>query len=521
MSTADTSIPLVFGDYALEDRYRLDKGRVYLTGIQALVRLPMMQRQRDLKAGLNTGGFISGYRGSPLGMYDNALWSAKRYLKENNIHFQPGLNEDLAATSVWGSQQTNLFPGATVDGVFSIWYGKGPGRRSLDGRAEARQCRGHFAIWRRDRAGGRRPWLPVLDAAAPERAGLCRGDDPGRQSRDRPGISRLRHAGLRALALFGLLDWLQGDSPRRWKSGASVWVDPERIRIVTPTDFQLPPGGLGIRNPDPPLEAEKRLHGPKMAAVQAFVRANGFDRVVIEPAERGVKARIGIMTTGKAYLDTRQALEDLGLDEERCKTLGIRLYKVGMTWPLEAEGARRFAEGLQEVIVIEEKRSNMEDQLVRILYNAPADRRPLGDRQIRRDRPHHTAQRRRAVADRRRHGDRRPPAEAYGRVARAQAAHRPSRSQGEAAERAAVQGRAHAVLLLWLPAQYLDQGARRQPRHGRHRLPRHGDLDARAAHVADLPHGRRRRGLDRPGAFPFRTSTSSRIWATAPITIRA
>ena len=126
-------VPLVFGDYALEDRYRLDKGRVYLTGIQALVRLPMMQRQRDLAAGLNTGGFISGYRGSPLGMYDNALWTAKRYLKENNIHFQPGLNEDLAATSVWGTQQVNLFPGATVDGVFSIWYGKGPGvDRSMD-----------------------------------------------------------------------------------------------------------------------------------------------------------------------------------------------------------------------------------------------------------------------------------------------------------------------------------------------------------------------------------------------------
>ncbi|HSI01265.1 MAG TPA: indolepyruvate ferredoxin oxidoreductase family protein, partial [Reyranella sp.] len=157
------------------------------------------------------------------------------------------------------------------------------------------------------------------------------------------------------------------------ESGASVWVDPERIRIVMPTDFQLPPGGLGIRNPDPPMDQERRLHGPKMAAVRAFVRANGFDRIVIEPP----RPRIGIMTTGKAYLDTRQALEDLGLSEERCKALGIRLYKVGVTWPLEPEGARRFAEGLQEVIVIEEKRSNLEDQLTRILYNAPADRRPL------------------------------------------------------------------------------------------------------------------------------------------------
>ena len=156
------------------------------------------------------------------------------------------------------------------------------------------------------------------------------------------------------------------------ESGASVWVDPERIKIIMPTDFQLPPGGLGIRNPDPPLEAERRLHGPKMDAVKAFVRANGFDKTVIEPTHSGTKARIGIMTTGKAYMDTRQALEDLGISDERARSLGIRLYKVGMTWPLEPEGARRFAEGLQEVIVIEEKRSNLEDQLVRILYNMPA-----------------------------------------------------------------------------------------------------------------------------------------------------
>src|SRR5262249_27322917 len=141
-------------------------------------------------------------------------------------------------------------------------------------------------------------------------------------------------------------------------------------------DFQLPPGGLGIRNPDAPAEVERRLHGPKMQAVKAFVRANGFDRLVIDPAQSGTRARIGIMTTGKAYLDTRQALEDLGIDEARAPR-GTRLYKVGMTWPLEPEGARRFAEGLEEVVVIEEKRSNLEDQLVHLLYNLPAERRPL------------------------------------------------------------------------------------------------------------------------------------------------
>ena len=372
MSTAVTSVPLVFGDYALEDRYRLDKGRVYLTGIQALVRLPMMQRQRDLAAGLNTGGFISGYRGSPLGMYDNALWTAKRYLKENNIHFQPGLNEDLAATSVWGSQQVNLFPGAKVDGVFSIWYGKGPGvDRSMD-------------VLKHGNAAGTSPHGGVIALA---------GDDHGCQSSTLPHQSEqvfaaamipvVNPANVQEYLDFGILGFALSRYSGCWvgfkaisetvESGASVWVDPERIKIMLPTEYQLPPGGLGIRNPDPPLEAERRLHGPKMDAVKAFVRANGFDKTVIDPP----RARIGIMTTGKAYLDTRQALEDLGISEERARALGIRLYKVGVTWPLEPEGAKRFAHGLEEVIVIEEKRSNLEDQLVRLLYNLPASERPL------------------------------------------------------------------------------------------------------------------------------------------------
>jgi len=372
MSNAVTSVPLVFGDYALEDRYRLDKGRVYLTGIQALVRLPMMQRQRDLAAGLNTGGFISGYRGSPLGMYDNALWTAKRYLKENNIHFQPGLNEDLAATSVWGSQQVNLFPGAKVDGVFSIWYGKGPGvDRSMD-------------VLKHGNAAGTSPHGGVIALA---------GDDHGCQSSTLPHQSEqvfaaamipvVNPANVQEYLDFGILGFALSRYSGCWvgfkaisetvESGASVWVDPERIKIMLPTDYQLPPGGLGIRNPDPPLEAERRLHGPKMDAVKAFVRANGFDKTVIDPP----RARIGIMTTGKAYLDTRQALEDLGISEERARALGIRLYKVGVTWPLEPEGAKRFAHGLEEVIVIEEKRSNLEDQLVRLLYNLPASERPL------------------------------------------------------------------------------------------------------------------------------------------------
>ena len=254
-----------------------------------------------------------------------------------------------------------------------------------------------------------------------------------------------------------------------------------------------------------------------MAAVRAFVRANGFDRMVIEPP----RARIGIMTTGKAYLDTRQALEDLGLSEERASALGIRLYKVGVTWPLEPEGARRFAEGLQEVIVIEEKRSNLEDQLVRILYNAPADRRPLVIGKTDEDgrilfpsegelSPTGVAM---VIANRlmKHTGD---SPELKQRMARLEAKEKLLNAPPR-------QGGAHAVLLLRLPAQHLDARAGRQPRDGRHRLPRHGDLDAGAAHLADQPHGRRRRGAGSARRRSPPRSTSSRISATAPITTPA
>src|SRR5215813_13305812 len=368
---SDTSIPLVFGDYALEDRYRLDKGRVYLTGIQALVRLPMMQRQRDLKAGLNTGGFISGYRGSPLGMYDHALWTAKKYLKDNNIHFQPGLNEDLAATSVWGSQQVGLFPGAKVDGVFGIWYGKGPGvDRSMDVLKHANSAGS-------SRHGG------VLALA---------GDDHGCQS------STLAHQSEQVFAAammpvinpstlqeyldLGLLGFALSRYSGCWvgfkaigetvESSASIYSDPSRVQVVIPDDFEVPPGGLNIRWPDPPLEAEKRLFGPKMEAVKAFARANRLDRIVLD----GKPARLGIITTGKAYLDLRQAMADLGISDRDAEALGLRIYKVALTWPLEESGARRFAKGLQDVLVVEEKRGFIEDQLMRILYNVDAWKRP-------------------------------------------------------------------------------------------------------------------------------------------------
>ena len=355
----------------LDDKYRLEAKRIYLSGIQALVRLPMVQRERDRLQNLNTAGFISGYRGSPLGMYDNALWRAKSFLQSYDIAFVPGLNEDLAATAVWGSQQVGMFPGAKVDGVFGIWYGKGPGvDRSVDALKHANSAG-------TARHGG------VLALA---------GDDHGCQS------STLAHQSEQvfAAALMPILnpatlqDYLDlgvyGFALSRFsgcwvgfkaisetvESSASIYSDPSRVQIALPTDFEMPAGGLNIRWPDPPLEQERRLHGPKMAAIAAFARANQLDRVVLDSKP----ARLGIIATGKAYLDLRQALADLGITERDAQELGLRIYKVALTWPLEESGARRFAEGLKDVLVVEEKRGFIEDQLVRILYNMDASRRP-------------------------------------------------------------------------------------------------------------------------------------------------
>jgi indolepyruvate ferredoxin oxidoreductase len=355
----------------LDDKYRLEAKRIYLSGVQALVRLPMLQRQRDRASGLSTAGFISGYRGSPLGMYDHALWRAKSFLQSQDIAFVPGLNEDLAATAVWGSQQVGLFPGAKVDGVFGIWYGKGPGvDRSVDALKHANSAG-------TSRHGG------VLALA---------GDDHGCQSSTLAHQSEqvfaaalipvINPATLQDYLDLGLYGYALSRYSGCWigfkaigetvESSASVYSDPARIDIVMPDDFEMPPGGLNIRWPDPPLEQEARLFGPKMAAVGAFVRANKLDKIVLDSKP----ARLGIITTGKAYLDLRQALADLGISERDAQGLGIRIYKVALTWPLEEVGAKRFAEGLQDVLVVEEKRGFIEDQLKRILYNMDPWSRP-------------------------------------------------------------------------------------------------------------------------------------------------
>jgi len=360
-------------DYTLEHRYTRRDGRIYLSGVQALVRLPLMQQLRDTAAGFNTAGFISGYRGSPLGGFDMELWRARKHLEEAKVRFQPGLNEDLGATMVWGTQQTNLFPGAKVDGVYAMWYGKGPG---VDRCGD---------VFKHGNAAGTSKYGGVLALAADDHA--CRSSTLPHGSEDEfvsAMMPVLNPAGVQDILDLGLVGWAMSRYTGRWigfktiaetvESSASVDVDPFARQIVLPGDFELPPGGLNIRWPDPPLDQEMRLHRYAVRAAQAFARANNIDRIVMDSP----RARLGIVTTGKSYLDVLQALEYLGLDEEACRDIGIRVYKVGMTWPLEPQGIAAFARGLEDIVVVEEKRAFIERQMKEQFYNWPADwgRRP-------------------------------------------------------------------------------------------------------------------------------------------------
>ncbi len=355
----------------LEDKYTRTEGRIYLSGVQALVRLPLMQQMRDRAAGINTGGFISGYRGSPLGGFDLELWKAKKHLAASNIKFTPGLNEDLGATMVWGTQQTNLFPDAKVDGVFSMWYGKGPG---VDRCGD---------VFKHGNAAGTSKYGGVLALAADDHA--CRSSTLPHGS-ELEFVSAmmpvLNPAGVQDILDMGLLGWAMSRFTGRWvgfktiaetvESSASVNVNPHQLDIVMPSDFDMPVGGLNIRWPDPPLNQEMRLHQYAVQAAVAFARANRIDKMVIDSA----KARLGIITTGKSYLDVLQALEYLGLDRRACEDIGIRVYKVGMTWPLEPIGMREFARGLEDIIVVEEKRSFIESQMKEHMYNWDHATRP-------------------------------------------------------------------------------------------------------------------------------------------------
>ncbi|WP_444909151.1 indolepyruvate ferredoxin oxidoreductase family protein [Microbulbifer sp. TRSA005] len=348
---------------SLDDRFTTLKGRVLLSGIQALVRLPIDQMRMDQARGLNTATFISGYRGSPLGGYDLQLSRAKKLLDQHNIRFQPGVNEELAATAVWGSQQVGLFDGAQVDGVCGIWYGKTPGvDRSCD-------------AFRHANAAGSSPKGGAL---------IIAGDDHGCKSSSYPGQSEFAfvdmhlpvlnpatvqevldygHYGLELSRFSGC--WVAMITlAENMDSSATVEVDPQRVQFNYP-EIERPAGGLNIRKQDNPLEQEERLWRYKRPAALAFARANKLNKVVLENSN----ATLGIVTTGKAHLDLMQAFEDMGINEEKAQQLGIRILKVGMTYPLDVPGIQEFARGLDTLLVLEEKRSLMEVQLKEELYN--------------------------------------------------------------------------------------------------------------------------------------------------------
>ncbi|HET7764792.1 MAG TPA: indolepyruvate ferredoxin oxidoreductase family protein [Burkholderiales bacterium] len=355
----------------LDDKYALQSGRAFMTGTQALVRLPMLQRVRDLAAGLNTAGFISGYRGSPVGSLDQALWKAKAFLDEHHIVFRPGVNEDLAATSIWGTQQVNLYPDAKYDGVFAMWYGKGPG---VDRCGD---------VFKHANSAGTARHGGVLVLAGDDHA--AKSSTLAHQSEHifkACCIPMLNASSVQEYLDLGLHGFAMSRFSGCWvafkcvtdviESSAVVEIDPQRVQTALPSDFAMPVGGLNIRWPDGFLEQEARLLDYKVYAALAYCRANRLDRIVWDSP----RARLGIITTGKSFGDTLQALADLGIDERVASDVGIRLYKVAMSWPLEPQGARRFAEGLEEILVVEEKRQVIEYQIKEELYNWREGSRP-------------------------------------------------------------------------------------------------------------------------------------------------
>ena len=355
----------------LDDKYTEASGRIYLNGLQALVRIPIMQHQLDKSKSLKTGTFISGYRGSPLGGLDMALKSARKFLDEHDIKFVPGINEDLGATAVWGSQQLNLGPGAVYDGVVGMWYGKGPGvDRSVD-------------VLKHANGAGSSKYGGVLALAGDDHA--CKSSTFPHQSEHafiHAMIPVLHPAGIEDALNLGLHGIAMSRYSGCWTafkiisdfadSSASVSTDPFALTFRTPTDFDMPKDGLNIRWYDPPVEQEDRLIRLKLPAAQAYARANGLDRFVINPKAK----RLVVVATGKGWMDTMQALDDLGITQKRAEEMGIAVYKVALVWPLDPVGIMQFAGSTEEILVVEEKRGLIEEQIKKILFNMPGDRRP-------------------------------------------------------------------------------------------------------------------------------------------------
>jgi indolepyruvate ferredoxin oxidoreductase len=350
---------------SLDDKYALDETRQILTGTQAIVRLMLTQRARDVRAGLNTAGYVTGYRGSPIASLEAAMLRAKGILEPNHIKFMAGLNEDLAATALWGSQQAELRGEGKFDGVFGVWYGKGPG---LDRTGDVFRHANHAGT---SKNGG------VLALMGDDHT--CESSTSAHQSEFAfvdYMIPVLNPAGVQEILDYGILGFALSRYAGVWvgikcvkdniEATATVDGRIDRIQVKIPDDFVMPQGGLNIRLGDQALLKEARLHDYKRAAILAFARANKLDRIVMSG---GQSPKLGIITCGKSYLDVCQALDELGIDEVRANQLGIRVYKVGMTWPLEPQGVLKFASGLDTILVIEEKRSLIETQIKEQLYD--------------------------------------------------------------------------------------------------------------------------------------------------------
>ena len=353
--------------HSLDEKFDLAQSRQLLTGAQAIVRLTLMQKARDRALGLNTAGFVTGYRGSPIAGLEGAFERSHKQIAANDIVFEPALNEDLAATAVWGSQQAELRGEGKYDGVFAIWYGKGPG---VDRTGDAFRHANHAGVARH---GG------ALALMGDDHT--CESSTCAHQSEfamvdamipvlNPAGVQEMLDYGLHAFALSRYAGvWVGLKCVKdNMESTATVdgSLDRVNVRLPAPHEFAMPLGGLNIRLGDEPLVKERRLHEAKIPAVAAYIRANGLDRTIMNG---GPAPKIGIITAGKNYLDTRAALDELGIDEVEASRIGLRLHKLAVVWPLEPRATRAFADGLDIIIVIEEKRGLIENQLKELLYD--------------------------------------------------------------------------------------------------------------------------------------------------------
>ena len=357
---------------SLQDRFDLEKSPVLLNGTQALVRLMLAQKWRDRQAGLNTAGYVTGYRGSPLGAVDLQMGRARKLLDAADIRFETGLNEDLAATALWGSQQAELRGEGRYDGVFGLWYGKGPGvDRSGD-------------VMRHANMAGTAPQGGVIMAMGDDHTGesstTCHQSDWAMVDVHMPvlspaGVQEILDYGIYGFALSRYAGVWVGLKTMKDTVEATSVVDgrPDRMQFVTP-DFDMPPGGLNIRLGDHWIAQEERLLGHKRFAAEAFARANGIDRRVLgKPG-----AKIGFVAAGKNWLDLVHAMELLGIGAEEAERLGITTYKIGQTWPLDMAGFHDWAEGLELIVVVEEKRKLIEVQVKETIFDDRRGRRVYG-----------------------------------------------------------------------------------------------------------------------------------------------